>query len=409
MATVQMILRTVLGGYAGELTDRQKNFLESADRKCGQALDTVHDLMVLAEVTDRGAGSAVADLMSAVREVCDRHRSVAQDKKVELVCECPNESAFVRAAPTALMEAVTALLDNATKYTPEGGRIVVRVSRDDEGAVRLRVADSGIGVPEAEMERLFEPFFRATNARKLVQSGTGLGLAFVRAMARAAGGDVTARRSDLGGAEFLLKMPLAPVPSGQRRAEPPAEPSFRAVVIGGVAAGPKVASKIMRLQPDAHVTVVEMGQVLSYAGCGLPYYISGMVRDQRDLISTRRGAGPRARILRERQERARDEPTRRRCSIDREQRRVPVRDLIAGQEQWLQYDKLAARHGRAAHRAATCPACTCATSSRCTAWSEAEGIKAELAEGEAKRRGHRRRRADRRGGDRGPGGARAAA
>lgn len=61
---------------------------------------------------------------------------------------------------------------------------------------------------------------------------------------------------------------------------------LRVVIVGGVAAGPKVASKIIRLCQDAEVTIVEKGKLLSYAGCGLPYYVSGVVKDQKELMCT---------------------------------------------------------------------------------------------------------------------------
>ena len=62
--------------------------------------------------------------------------------------------------------------------------------------------------------------------------------------------------------------------------------SLKVVVIGGVAAGPKAAAKIMRLNPEAEVTLLEKGKFISYAGCGLPYYVSGVVKEQKDLMST---------------------------------------------------------------------------------------------------------------------------
>jgi NADPH-dependent 2,4-dienoyl-CoA reductase/sulfur reductase-like enzyme/rhodanese-related sulfurtransferase len=380
MATVQMILRTVLGGYAGELSDRQKGFLESADRKVGQALETVHALMALAEVTDRGAGGAASDMAAAVREVCDRYYAGAAAKKIELNCGRPTEPAFVHAEPTALTEAVTALFDNAVKYTPEGGRISIELARTED-AVRLSVADSGIGIPEGEMGRLFEPFFRASNARQLIPGGTGLGLAFVRAVARAGGGDVVVRRSGLGGLEAVLLMPPAPRPA-ESGGQGPQEPSFRVVVIGGVAAGPKVASKVMRLRPDAHVTVVEMGRVLSYAGCGLPYYISGMVRDQNELISTPEGQvrGP------EYFESVKNVHVLNRTEaveIDRAGHRVLVRDLIGGQQKWLSYDKLAIATG-ALPIVPDVPGVTLRNVFTLHGLEQAEGIKAELAAGGAK-------------------------
>ncbi|MBN1863767.1 MAG: FAD-dependent oxidoreductase, partial [Victivallales bacterium] len=61
---------------------------------------------------------------------------------------------------------------------------------------------------------------------------------------------------------------------------------MKVVVIGGVAAGPKAASRIIRLCPDAEVTILEKDEFLSYAGCGLPYYISGTVKEQKELMAT---------------------------------------------------------------------------------------------------------------------------
>src|ERR1039458_6596471 len=62
--------------------------------------------------------------------------------------------------------------------------------------------------------------------------------------------------------------------------------SLKIIIIGGVAAGPKAAAKIVRLNPEAEVTLLEKGKFISYAGCGLPYYVSGVVKEQKDLMST---------------------------------------------------------------------------------------------------------------------------
>jgi NADPH-dependent 2,4-dienoyl-CoA reductase/sulfur reductase-like enzyme/rhodanese-related sulfurtransferase len=115
--------------------------------------------------------------------------------------------------------------------------------------------------------------------------------------------------------------------------------SLRVVIVGGVAAGPKVASKIIRLCPDAQVTIAEKGKLLSYAGCGLPYYVSGVVKEQKELMSTPVGAVrdpvffqnvKNVRVLNE------TEAT----EIDRAGKRLRVRDLRQGRESWLDYDKL---------------------------------------------------------------------
>ncbi len=113
----------------------------------------------------------------------------------------------------------------------------------------------------------------------------------------------------------------------------------RIVVIGGVAAGPKAAAKITRLAPEADVTIVEQGVFLSYAGCGLPYYVSGVVTDQAELMSTPAGA-------------LRDEvffldvknvhvySRTVATAVDRDRRCVTVRSLESGEERSLPYDKL---------------------------------------------------------------------
>ncbi|MGB2822225.1 MAG: FAD-dependent oxidoreductase [Phycisphaerae bacterium] len=115
--------------------------------------------------------------------------------------------------------------------------------------------------------------------------------------------------------------------------------AMRVVVVGGVAAGPKAASKILRLRPDAEVTVVEKGKLLSYAGCGLPYYISDVVKEQKELMATPVGTVRDAVFFRKvKNVHVMNETEA--MEIDRPGKRVRVRDLGDGKESWLDYDKL---------------------------------------------------------------------
>lgn len=106
-----------------------------------------------------------------------------------------------------LTQAVGNLLANAARYTPEGGRVRVRVVRDGAEAV-VEVADSGIGVAEADRARVFQRFWRADPARSRVSGGLGIGLAVVREIAERHGGSVGVHASDLGGASFVIRLPL---------------------------------------------------------------------------------------------------------------------------------------------------------------------------------------------------------
>jgi signal transduction histidine kinase len=104
-----------------------------------------------------------------------------------------------------LRAALANLLDNALKFTPEGGRISLGCRRND-GAALLWVEDTGIGIPEADLPLLFQRFHRGRNAA--AYPGSGLGLAIVKAIVERHGGQVEAERSEPG-ARFTLRLPLS--------------------------------------------------------------------------------------------------------------------------------------------------------------------------------------------------------
>jgi NADPH-dependent 2,4-dienoyl-CoA reductase/sulfur reductase-like enzyme/rhodanese-related sulfurtransferase len=114
---------------------------------------------------------------------------------------------------------------------------------------------------------------------------------------------------------------------------------MKVVVVGGVAAGPKVASKVIRLMPEADVTIVEKGEFLSYAGCGLPYYVSGVVETQAELMATPVGVVRDAAFFQQVKNVHVMNHTEA-LAIDRHGKRVLVKSLPGGEETWLPYDKL---------------------------------------------------------------------
>jgi len=234
-----------------------------------------------------GAGGQVADMVKAARRAAERWQAEAARHGIAFQASLDAEPAYVYVEEGALAEVLDALLGNAIKYTPDHGRIRLAVELDASGKhVRAAVADSGIGVAEEDRERVFEPFTRGASAQQSSRPGVGLGLAFGKAVIEAGGGHIGVRKADLGGAEFVLDLPVAEGPQSSEKGEKSMSERLRVVIVGGVAAGPKVAAKIMRLRPEADVTVVERGEFLSYAGCGLPYYVSGVVKEQKELMCT---------------------------------------------------------------------------------------------------------------------------
>lgn len=339
VVAARSLLNTVLGGYAGSLTERQRDLLNKADQRCGQAERAIHRLLTITRLQRGQEDTCPLDEAAALgRRIAAQYAGQARERKINLAVRIPDAKGQIQVGKALFTEMVEALLDNAFKYTPDLGSIRLSL-RVDKTKLTLAVADSGVGIPKDMCQKVFEPFVRTGHARNSAHPGTGLGLALVRAIAISAGGDVHAAKADLGGAEIVISLPLVelqPVAdTGAKRMNRP----LRIVIVGGVAAGPKVASKIIRLCQDAEVTIVEKGRLLSYAGCGLPYYVSGVVKDQKELMCTPVGTVrdpvffqnvKNVKVLNETEA----------LEVDRASRRVRVRDLVRGQESWLDYDKL---------------------------------------------------------------------
>ena len=341
VAAVKMMLRMLLGDFAGPLTPRQRDLILKANDRCDQALESISRMLTIATAVAGHDGEAeIVDVAALTRNVVNTTQRQASASRISFVSQINDEPALVRIHAHAFQETVLALLDNAFKYTPEEGQVIVRLNASPKTReVTLSVSDSGVGIPEDERERVFQPFVRGTVTRKATHPGTGLGLAFVKAIVQAAGGKASAHQSELGGAMLTLRLPLASTSEAAAKDVIKEDRPMRVVIVGGVAAGPKAAAKIIRLLPDAEVTVVEKGQLLSYAGCGLPYYVSGVIEDPKELMSTPAGV-VRDTVFFQQFKSVRVMNQTEAVAIDRENRRLKVCDLVDQHESWLEYDKL---------------------------------------------------------------------
>ncbi len=144
---------------------------------------------------------------AVVAEALDRCRMKANARGITLA------SAGVRGLTVLgeedlLVTAVRNLLENAVVYSPERTRVVVSVKKPGDGGVEISVTDQGIGIPERDLERIFERFYRVDPARSRATGGTGLGLAIVKHVTAAHGGRVTVRSVEGAGSTFTLWLPL---------------------------------------------------------------------------------------------------------------------------------------------------------------------------------------------------------
>jgi signal transduction histidine kinase len=148
------------------------------------------------------------DLRSILMVVLARHRPTARRKNITLSWKRSGRAATytVRGDETQLTSMFSNLVENAVKYTPVGGRVEV-TANSDESEVVVRVSDTGIGIPEKSLVRIFERFYRVDKARSKETGGTGLGLSIVRHIAENHGGRVTVESSPGEGSAFTVRLP----------------------------------------------------------------------------------------------------------------------------------------------------------------------------------------------------------
>jgi len=382
VATAVTILRTVISGAAGPLNPQQQRLLTRALERCEQAVEASRRMLAIARAGRQGPLTGVVNLAALVRRAQQRYAEESGRRGIGLEVEVSDAVPWVRGLEDTLAEVLDALLHNAFKYTPDQGRIRVQARVDAERrSAELVVSDSGVGIPEGERERVFEPFVRGSAAAGSARPGTGLGLAFVRAVVTAAGGKVWAEAGELGGARIVARWPAAHVGEEQQEDQGMNRP-MKVVIIGGVAAGPKTAARIIRLRPDTEVTIVEKGRFLSYAGCGLPYYISGVVQDHKELMSTALGA-VRDPVFFQQVKNVRVMNQTEAIAIDRRVRSVTVRDGVSGRESSLLYDKLVLATG-ASPVVPDIPGVGLENVYTLHGVNDAEGIRAALAAGKAR-------------------------
>ena len=200
-ANAQMLLR-----WGDKDPDVRHESLETIERESATLAQMVNGMLTLAKA-DRGDDIPKEPLSLAhlAQDVARAAAQRASEKGLALSCEPSRASTIVNGDPNLVRQLIANLVDNAIKFTQEGG-VRIMLGSDDRNAW-VDVADSGPGIAEAELPNVFERFYRADRARSRDVPGTGLGLAIVRSIARVHGGTVTASRAPEGGALFRATFP----------------------------------------------------------------------------------------------------------------------------------------------------------------------------------------------------------
>jgi PAS domain S-box-containing protein len=207
-------------GVGGPLSDQQQTFVVQIEKSSKRLEGMVNDLLDFARL-DAGTfrlHCEEEDLVGRVRELVDSMRPQAQDHHLELLTELPDEPIMRVLDPQRIDRVLANLIGNALKFTPEGGRVTVRLTEDDAGAL-CEVEDTGIGIAPEDLPKLFQRFTQlAAGAR--MKAGTGLGLSISKAQVEAHGGTVGVRSEPGKGSTFWFRLPRG-VPAACRLDFPP--------------------------------------------------------------------------------------------------------------------------------------------------------------------------------------------
>jgi signal transduction histidine kinase len=189
LAAVQQNLMAVRGGYAGEVPEQIKDILSRSENRISELIDFLERWQQFAQWTGGETAKEFQPLDPAeiINEILSIIKSDAEKKNVHLSVSIPEEPIGIIGDKKAFALALRNCLENAVKYSKSGGNIQIRLTAGGETA-NLIIVDDGIGIPKADQGRVFEPFFRASNAHEI--SGSGLGLAIARAIITGCGGNI---------------------------------------------------------------------------------------------------------------------------------------------------------------------------------------------------------------------------
>lgn len=221
LTSIKGFLQNMLDGLTGPVTDKQQRYLMRMLENSERLIRMIEDLLDRTRIqTGKLDVSPIElNLGECVADVIEQLRFLAQAKRQQVEFVDSAVPLLVLADQDRLIQIIINLVQNAMKFTPEGGRITVTVGLDSVGHAGVSVRDTGPGIPLDYLDKIFDPFFRVKQSRTGVK-GLGLGLSIVRTLVELHGGMIKARPREPGeGAELYFTLPLRSEPPQIRQAK----------------------------------------------------------------------------------------------------------------------------------------------------------------------------------------------
>ena len=206
LAATESYHRAMLGGFAGELSDDQRNMLQRSSTRISELLNVISRMTDVSRVDARDLVMTKVSLAQVVSESVDAMQPLAREKGLLLQADIPDHLQPIQGDHEQLKLVLANLLSNGIKFTPAGGTVKVRVI-DGAEYVETQVRDSGVGIPPEELPRIFDDFYRGLD---LAEKGAGLGLSIAKRIVEAHHGQIWAVSPcpDTGkGTQFVFSLP----------------------------------------------------------------------------------------------------------------------------------------------------------------------------------------------------------
>ncbi|MFQ5465214.1 MAG: ATP-binding protein [Thermodesulfobacteriota bacterium] len=206
LASIKGYSETLLDGGVEDVGTR-RDFLRVIDRHATRMSRLIDDLLILSrlESQEEPAPAGSVDLGELIAAVAAGVEKQASDKNIDVTTDVPDDLPAVAGDKDRVEQVVVNLLDNAIKYTPGGGSVVVSAASAG-GEVRVDVLDTGIGIPAGDIPRIFERFYRVDKARSRELGGTGLGLAIVKHIVQGLDGKLSVESEPGKGSRFSFTL-----------------------------------------------------------------------------------------------------------------------------------------------------------------------------------------------------------
>ncbi len=212
LAAIKSYVFTLRDGYAGPVPDKALAVVERIGRRCDRLLAKITDIMRLSNLRTyvyTGTQFEDVDLFEALCQFIQEGSDLGRERGISIALNNHAETnAIVRASREHLHTLFSNLLSNAIQYSFDGGEVAVTLRVRQEAAV-VEIEDRGIGIPASAHAKVFDEFYRATNAAAHHEGGTGLGLPIVKATARLLGATVEMQDVEPTGTRFRITLPLA--------------------------------------------------------------------------------------------------------------------------------------------------------------------------------------------------------